>query len=60
MSNRLIRTLISGGVWAIIGFAVAGSMSPVGSSPIEIARAFSGGLIVAPVIGLLVGLVTHS
>jgi hypothetical protein len=51
-------SLISGCVWAAIGLAIAWLVSPV--SPVrtplgEVPRTFGGGLVAAPVIGVLIG-----
>lgn len=42
-------------MWAVIGFAVAWSVSPIRSTPSDVVRGFSGGLVAAPLIGLLMG-----
>lgn len=59
-SNRpILYSLLSGCVWAVVGFGVAWSVSPIGSTPSEVGRMFLGGIIAAPVIGVLVGLLSR-
>jgi hypothetical protein len=50
-----LYSFISGCIWAAIGFGVAWSVSPIRSTPSDVARIFSGGLVAAPLIGILVG-----
>jgi hypothetical protein len=42
-------------MWAAIGLAIAWSVSPSRSTPSGVVRGFSGGLVAAPLIGLLMG-----
>jgi hypothetical protein len=56
----IVYSLISGCVWAVIGFAIAWSVSPVRSTPAQVVRAVWGGLVAAPVIGVLVGLLSRN
>ena len=46
--NPILYSLISGCVWAVIGFAIAWSVSPIRSTPTEMVRSFAGGLVAAP------------
>jgi hypothetical protein len=60
-TNRpMLYSLISGCMWAVIGFAIAWIVSPIRSTPSEVVRTFSGGLIAAPLIGMLVGLLSRN
>ena len=59
-SRPILYSLISGCIWAVIGFAVAWSVSPIRATPLDVVRTFAGGLAAAPVIGLLVGLLSRS
>ena len=58
--NPILYSLISGCVWAVIGFALAWSVSPIRSTPTEVVRSFAGGLVAAPLIGVLVGLLSRN
>ena len=59
-NNPILYSLISGCVWAVIGFAIAWSVSPIRSTATEVARSFAGGLVAAPLIGVLVGLLSRN
>ena len=52
-------SLASGCLWAVIGFSIAWAWSPIRSGPFEVLRIFSGGLLAAPLIGMLVGVTSH-
>ena len=58
-AKPIAYSLISGCIWAVIGFAIGWSVSPDHSTPSEVVRTFSGGLVAAPVIGVLVGLLSR-
>jgi hypothetical protein len=51
----VLYSLVSGCLWAVIGFAIAWSVAPMRSTPSDVVRGFSGGLVAAPFIGLLIG-----
>ena len=59
-NNPILYSLISGCVWAVIGFAIAWSVSPIRYTPTEVVRSFAGGLVAAPLIGVLVGLLSRN
>ncbi len=48
-------SLASGFVWIGVATAIAYAVSPIHSAPLDAAKTFAGGIIAAPVIGLLVG-----
>jgi hypothetical protein len=56
----IVYSFISGCIWAVIGFAVGWSVSPIHATPFEAVRTFWGGLVAAPVIGVLVGLLSRN
>jgi hypothetical protein len=43
----------------MIGCGIAYSLSPIHSVPLEVARTFFGGLVAAPFIGLLIGIISR-
>jgi len=54
-TRPFLYSLFSGCIWAVIGLGIAWSVSPIRATPAEVVRMFSGGLVAAPLIGLLVG-----
>ena len=52
-------SLVSGLVWAAIAWAVAYSVSTVHSTPTDALRIVAGGIVAAPLIGLLMGRVSR-
>jgi hypothetical protein len=59
MKKPLFWSLASGFVWSGVASAVAYAASPTHSTPLDAARTFAGGIVAAPVIGLLVGLIAR-
>lgn len=55
----IFYSLISGCIWAVIAFGIAWSVSTIRSTPSEVVRTFSGGLVAAPLIGMFVGLLSR-
>jgi len=55
MNKPFVWSLASGFVWIGVASAVAYAVSPIRSTPFDAARTFAGGIVAAPVIGLLVG-----
>src|SRR5687767_3107737 len=54
-SRPVLYSLVSGCLWAVIGFAIAWSVAPIRSTRPMSYEASSGGLVAAPLIGLLIG-----
>ena len=52
-------SLASGLVWAAIAWAVAYSVSTVNSSATDALRTFAGGMVAAPLIGLVMGQISR-
>jgi hypothetical protein len=59
-NKPMVYSLISGCIWSVIGFAIARSVSPTHSTLSEVVRTFWGGIVAAPVIGMLVGLLSRN
>ena len=59
-SKPILLSLLSGSVWAMIGYGVGYSLSPIRSAPSEVGRMFLGGILAAPLIGLLLGRVSRN
>jgi hypothetical protein len=60
-TNRpILYSFVSGCIRAAIGFAIAWSVSPNRSTPSEVIRLFSGGLVAAPLIGVLEGVLSRN
>ena len=55
MKKPFFWSLASGFVWIGVASAVAYAVSPIHSTPLDAAKTFAGGIVAAPVIGLLVG-----
>jgi hypothetical protein len=55
MKKPFFWSLASGVVWIGTASAVAYAVSPTHSTPLDAAKTFAGGIVAAPVIGLLVG-----
>jgi len=48
-------SLASGVAWSVVASAIAYALSTVNSTPLDAVTTFAGGIVAAPVIGLLVG-----
>jgi len=55
MKNPFVWSLASAIVWIGAASVVAYAVSPIHSTPLDAAKTFAGGIVAAPVIGLLVG-----
>ena len=55
MKKPFFWSLASGFVWIGVGSIVAYAVAPIQSTPLDAARTFAGGIVAAPMIGLLVG-----
>jgi hypothetical protein len=55
MKNPFFWSLTSGCVWIGVASAIAYSVSPIYSTPLDVVKALAGGIVAAPAIGLLVG-----
>jgi hypothetical protein len=55
MKKPLFWSLASGFVWIGAASGIAYAVSPIHSTPLDAAGIFAGGIVAAPVIGLLVG-----
>jgi hypothetical protein len=58
-SRPLLLSIVSGCIWAVIGYGVAYSLSPIQSTLSGVARMFLGGILAAPLIGVLIGVVSR-
>ncbi len=54
-----LYSILSGCVWAMIGYLVAYSVAPIRSSAAEVGQMFLGGVLAAPFIGLLIGVISR-
>ena len=54
-----LYSILSGCVWAMIGYLVAYSVAPIRSSAAEVGQMFLGGVFAAPFIGLLIGVISR-
>lgn len=54
-----LYSILSGCAWAIVACLVAYSVAPIRSGAAEIGRSFIGGVLAAPVIGLLIGVISR-
>jgi hypothetical protein len=55
LSKPVFWSLISGCVWIGVASAVAYAVSPIHTTPLKAASTFAGGMIAAPLIGVLIG-----
>lgn len=55
MKKPFFWSLASGFVWIGVASAIAYAVSPIHNTPLDAAKTFAGGIVAAPVIGLLVG-----
>src|SRR3954452_16883153 len=55
MKKPFVWSLASAIVWIGAASVVAYAVSPIHSTPLDAAKTFAGGIVAAPVIGLLVG-----
>ena len=55
MKKPFLWSLASGFAWIGVASAIAYAVSPIHSRPLDAARTFAGGVVAAPIIGLLVG-----
>ena len=58
--KTIIAAVASGFVWAAIAWGVAYSMSPIGTTRMDVLRMFAGGIVFAPAIGMLITRMSHS
>ena len=58
-SRPAVYSVLSGCLWAMIGCVVAYSASPIRSTLADVGRMFLGGVLAAPFIGLLIGLMSR-
>jgi len=54
-----LYSILSGCVWAAIGYIVAYSVAPVRTSTADVGQMFLGGVFAAPLIGLLIGVISR-
>jgi FtsH-binding integral membrane protein len=59
MKKALFWSLVSGFVWIAVAGAVAYGISPTSYSTRRTAGAFAGGIVAAPLIGLLIGSISR-
>jgi len=59
MKKPLVWSLASGFVWIGVAILVGYAASPIHSTPLDVVRTFSGGIVAAPVIALLVGYIAR-
>jgi hypothetical protein len=55
MKKPLLCSFASGCVWIGVASSIAYAASPIHTAPLDVARTFAGGIVSAPLIGLLVG-----
>ena len=55
MKRPFLWSLASGFAWISVASAIAYAVSSIHSTPVDAARTFAGGVVAAPIIGLLVG-----
>jgi hypothetical protein len=59
MKKPYFWALASGFVWIGVATAIAYAVSPIHSTPLDAADTFAGGIVAAPVIGLLIGYIAR-
>jgi hypothetical protein len=58
-SKPALYSVLSGCLWAMVGYGIAYSAAPIRTTPFEVGRTFFGGLVAAPLIGLLIGVISR-
>jgi hypothetical protein len=60
LTKPVLYSLASGCLWIVPAILVAYIVSPVRTTPLEVAATFAGGIVVAPLIGVLIGYIARS
>jgi len=59
MKKPLVYSLASGLVWIGVASVIAYVVSPIHTTPSDVARTFAGGIVAAPAIGVLIGYISR-
>jgi hypothetical protein len=54
-----LYSIVSGCLWALIGYLIAYSVAPIQSNTAEVGRMYFGGVLAAPFIGLGIGFISR-